>query len=216
MKRIEISPSCAEPEAHQVRLALAECRGQLRDEQGGERGKAVVGGKQHADPVRAFVVGDGGGVGGAVVMLRHGRGRVDPHREQREPREELHHRELPHHLGHEVEIVDDVVQHAVRLPALLARGHHDLQQRRMPRDQNPARRAACPSRRPRLPPRTQIRSTIHAAADLRYHSGVCASVPAPVARSVAASSNAASSAGEYSRVRSTVQSTAPRNAAAPR
>ncbi|TWG90757.1 hypothetical protein L599_000300000710 [Luteimonas sp. J16] len=69
-----------------------------------QRGEAVVGREQHADPVRALVVRGRAGVGGAEVQRGYrGRG-VDPHAEQAEPGEELDHGELAHRGRHRVQV----------------------------------------------------------------------------------------------------------------
>ena len=60
-------------------------------------------------------------------MAGHGRRAVNPHREQGEPGEELHHGELLHHAGHVEEVLDDLVEPIVRAPGLLHLPGDDLQ-----------------------------------------------------------------------------------------
>ena len=82
------------------------------DEQRRDGGKAVVGTKQHTHPVRTSVVGLAERVRRVEVNFRDRRRGVDPHGEQRHPREELHRRQLTHSRRHGVEVPQDAEEQA--------------------------------------------------------------------------------------------------------
>src|SRR5205807_3050345 len=95
------------PQVEEVTRLQSEAASHHRDDGRSERGKAVVGGKQHPDPVGAAVIGIGVRVAGPEAHLGNRGGRVDPHRKEREPREELNGREAAHRQRHGREIAHE-------------------------------------------------------------------------------------------------------------
>ena len=132
----------AETDVDQVCDAQSHAAHHRRDHQGGERGEAVVGREQHADPVRALVVGRRRRIAAAEVDRGHRCGGVQPHREQAEPGEELHDRELAHRRRHVAQVVDDARERAVAAAAGCGRAAP----RRSRRSARPGCTAACRGR----------------------------------------------------------------------
>ncbi|KAG1184483.1 hypothetical protein G6F35_015089 [Rhizopus arrhizus] len=104
-------PGTAQPQIDQVAPAQADHPHHRRDQYRSQRGETVVGTKQHAHPVGAFVVGHRLRIGRTEVGTGHRGGGVDPHRKQREPREELHPRQPTHGHRHRAQVADDGRQH---------------------------------------------------------------------------------------------------------
>ncbi|KAG0739774.1 hypothetical protein G6F24_017233 [Rhizopus arrhizus] len=76
-------PGTAQPQIDQVAPAQADHPHHRRDQYRSQRGETVVGTKQHAHPVGAFVVGHRLRIGRTEVGTGHRGGGVDPHRKQR-------------------------------------------------------------------------------------------------------------------------------------